>query len=82
MNSQLFARALGSIGPETLQRAELSRQLHSIQAAPGIRFIGSDAQIASNDNDQQDADEKKTTTEVRAHQAGVNSIAMDRFEGR
>lgn len=81
MNSQLFARALGTTGPEALQRAELSKQLHAIQNAPGIHFDGHDGQIIG-DNNRQDDGEGKPTVDARAHQAGVNCIAIDRFEGR
>ncbi|KAL8959061.1 MAG: hypothetical protein Q9183_005707 [Haloplaca sp. 2 TL-2023] len=76
MNSQLFARALGSTGSETLQRAELSRQLHAIQAAPGIQFDGYNAQIAGNDNnDQQDEDERKTATESDGRRSLISGSA-------
>ncbi|KAL9582592.1 MAG: hypothetical protein Q9212_003212 [Teloschistes hypoglaucus] len=74
MNTQLFARAIGSIGQEALQRAELERRLYAIQPAPEVHFDGRDGRPIPRDETQD-----KT---ARAHQAGVNSIAVDRFEGR
>ena len=77
MPPDLLGRALGTISAQALQRAETSRLLHSIQAAPGIRFDGSDApaQAASS----RDVEEER---DVWAHQAGVNCLTIDRFEGR
>ena len=77
MPPDLLGRALGTISPQVLQRAETSRLLHSIQAAPGVRFDGSDApaQAASSREVEDERD-------VWAHQAGVNCLTIDRFEGR
>ena len=77
MPPDLLGRALGTISPQALQRAETSRLLHSIQVAPGVKFDGSDApaQAASS----RDGDDER---DVWAHQAGVNCLTIDRFEGR
>lgn len=77
MPPDLLGRALGTISPRALQRAETSRLLHSIQAAPGVRFDGSDApaQAASSRDVEDERD-------VWAHQAGVNCLTIDPFEGR
>ncbi|KAL9604594.1 MAG: hypothetical protein Q9179_001787 [Wetmoreana sp. 5 TL-2023] len=80
MNSQLLARALGTVGPEALQRAQLSRRLDAIQAVPGIRFNGHGSKVLD-DSSHQDGTQEKAASEGRAHQAGVNSITIDRFEG-
>lgn len=81
MNQQLLGRALGTAGPEALQRAELSRRLHAIQAAPGVQFDGHDRQHVAAGvqavGNLGDAGEHPL-----AHKAGVNCIAIDRFEGR
>ncbi|KAL8718588.1 MAG: hypothetical protein Q9225_004290 [Loekoesia sp. 1 TL-2023] len=74
MNSQLLGRALGTAGPEALQRAELSRRLHAIQAAPDIRFDSREEHGATTQDGP--------ATDSHAHYAGVNCIAIDRFEGR
>ena len=75
MPPDLLGRALGTISSQALQRAETSRLLHSIQAAPGVRFDGSDAANSSRDVEGEERD-------VWAHQAGVNCLTIDRFEGR
>lgn len=82
MDSQLFARALGTVGPETVQRAEPSRRLHAIQPAPDIEFDGRGPQPTTYDGDQQSKSRGAIGEEIRAHRAGVNCIAIDRFEGR
>ncbi len=77
MPPDLLGRALGTISPQVLQRAETSRLLHPIQAAPGVRFDGSDAPAqASSSRDVEDEQD------VWAHRAGVNCLTIDRFEGR
>ncbi|KAL8784712.1 MAG: hypothetical protein Q9213_003808 [Squamulea squamosa] len=82
MDSQLFARALGTVGPEAIQRAELSRRLYAIQPAPDIEFDGRGSHSMTNDGDQQNRSRGAMGDEIRAHRAGVNCIAIDRFEGR
>ncbi|KAL9602402.1 MAG: hypothetical protein Q9219_001825 [cf. Caloplaca sp. 3 TL-2023] len=74
MNSLLLGRALGTASPEVLQRAETSRRLHSVQAARDIHFDGREAGAQGQ--------EIGDVGGLRAHHAGVNSIAIDRFEGR
>ena len=78
MPPDLLGRALGTISAQALQRAETSRLLHSIQAAPGIRFDGSDAPAQATSSRDVEDDER----DVWAHLAGVNCITIDRFEGR
>ncbi|KAL8850076.1 MAG: hypothetical protein Q9221_005002 [Calogaya cf. arnoldii] len=82
MESQLFARALGNIGPEAFQRAELSRRLHAIQSAPEIEFDGHGSPSTTIDSGQKNERQRGIKEEARAHRAGVNCIAIDRFEGR
>lgn len=80
MTSNLFGRALGSISPHALQKAETSRLLSSLQAAPSIRFDGSDG--AAPTKAQHNGDGKDELGGMWAHKAGVNCLAIDRFEGR
>lgn len=82
MDSQLFARALGNIGPEAVQRIELSRRLRAIQPTPEIEFDGRGSQLTTIDSVQKDGQRGGTKDEIRAHRAGVNCIAIDPFEGR
>ena len=78
MPPDLLGRALGTISAQALQRAETIRLFHSIQAAPGIRFDGSDAPAQAASSRDVEEDER----DVWAHQAGVNCLTIDRFEGR
>ena len=80
MTSNIFGRALGSISPQALQKAETSRLLDSLQAAPGIRFDSSDAPTPSRAQGSRDGGDELGGT--WAHRAGVNCLAIDRFEGR
>ena len=80
MTSNLFHRALGSISPQALQKAETSRLLGSLQAAPSIRFDGSDGTAQT--KAQNFGNEKDRVGDVWAHRSGVSCLAIDRFEGR
>ncbi|KAL2040200.1 hypothetical protein N7G274_007103 [Stereocaulon virgatum] len=80
MIPNLFGRALGTISPQALQRAETSRLLHSLQAAPGIRFDGSDEPVLQQESEN--TDEEGQVQGIWAHTAGVNCLTIDKFEGR
>lgn len=82
MTSNLFGRALGSISPQALQQAETSRLLSSLQAAPGVRFDGSDGGAPARAQQRNRDEEDDLGGGIWAHKAGVNSLAIDRFEGR
>ena len=82
MTSNLFRRALGTISPQALQRAETSRLLNSLQAAPGVRFDGSDGAPPASAQQHRNGAEEDASGEVWAHKTGVNSLAIDKFEGR
>ena len=82
MTSNLFGRALGTISPQALQRAETSRLLSSLQAAPDIKFNGSDGATPASAQHHRNKDEEDGSGGVWAHKAGVNSLAIDKFEGR
>ena len=77
MTSNLFGRALGSISPHALQKAETSRLLSSLHAAPNVRYDGSDGAAAPRHHVGDEGDDG-----IWAHRAGVNCLAIDRFEGR
>lgn len=80
MTSNLFGRSLGIISPQVLQRAETSRLLLALEAAPGVRFDSIDG-LAQQQKTREKSDVEKEEL-VWAHRAGVNSLAIDRFEGR
>ena len=73
MNSFLLNRSLGSISPAALARAQNTRLVHAIQPASDVSLS-----IKAPDSD---SDEDALRNGV-AHPAGVNSITVDKFEGR
>ncbi|KAL9101758.1 MAG: hypothetical protein Q9163_003005 [Psora crenata] len=81
MPYNLLARACGTLSPRAVEQAVTSGLLHSIQAAPGIRFDGSDVPAPTF---HQDAGESANAEDQAAwaHRAGVNCLTVDRFEGR
>ena len=80
MNAYLLSRSLGSVGPQSLQRAESNRLLHAIQPTPGVRFDGSDDTATSTLTPREIGD--GLSSEIWAHKAGVNALVIDKFEGR
>lgn len=82
MNSFLFNLQLGSVSPQAFIKAQNEQLLHSLQAAPNVSF-GLTRNVAGNRNNTGDATSQRTSRlDAIAHPAGVNSIAIDRFEGR
>ena len=78
MNSYLLGRELGTVSSKSLQRAGTNRLLLALQAAPAVKFDGTDrAPNAASQNHGTGTGEY-----VWAHKAGVNCIAIDKFEGR
>ena len=80
MNSFLLNRQLGAISPEAFKSAHSNRLLQSFQAAENITFaLEAPTPIHKvTDTVQLQPGSAKSV----AHAAGVNSIAIDRFEGR
>ena len=78
MNSYLLGRELGTISSKTLQQAETNNLLLALQAAPGIRFDGTDAATTAAGQSHGTG----SSEDVWAHRAGVNCITIDKFEGR
>lgn len=80
MHPSLFSRALGTVSAQAFQQVETARLLQSLQAAPAVRFDGSNdgfqKQLKSN-GEETEGEEK-----LWAHRAGVNCLSTDRFEGR
>ena len=79
MNSFLLNRAIGSISPQSLERAQITQLLRSLQLSPNVTFT-SEPQTP-NDASSKPNNERKYSSSI-AHKAGVNAIAIDRFEGR
>ncbi|KAI9693894.1 MAG: hypothetical protein M1822_003165 [Bathelium mastoideum] len=79
MNSFLLNRAIGSVSPQSLQRAQTTQLLHALQPAPEVTF-GAEPQSEDVSSSAHSSTTKKSSNV--AHKAGVNAIALDRFEGR
>lgn len=88
MNQLLFERASGSLGPNVFAKLEATRLLSSFRPAPHFRFDGGETGAAI---DNGEGSSRRSGSEsvnpshkqhVWAHQAGVNSLALERFDGR
>lgn len=87
MNQLVFERATGSLGPNVFAKLETTNLLSSFRPAPHHRFDGGEAGLAIPDNGEGSSrgssavrpDQKQ---HVWAHQAGVNALALERFDGR
>jgi DNA excision repair protein ERCC-8 len=77
MNAQLLSREAGFSPPEELQRSYNDKLLRAIQPS-NTRF---EPKAPNNDHEGQNDEEKDVKFPV-THHGGVNSIAIDRFEGR
>ena len=85
MNQLLFDRSTGNLDPQAFARLHTSALLHALQLAPKLRFKGGDKEAVSNNRAGSAPiapptinHEKKTW----AHQAGVNALALEKFNGR
>lgn len=75
MNSFLLNRALGAISPQSLAKAQNTRLLHSLQPA-------NDVTLSIKKQSNETSDDDNNIKRGVAHPAGVNSITIDKFEGR
>lgn len=85
MNQLLFERATGGLGANAFARLETTRLLRSFRPAPQFRFDGGEkgAAVDSGTGNSSPADpstDRKSS--LWAHQAGVNALALERFDGR
>ncbi|KAF2759262.1 WD40 repeat-like protein [Pseudovirgaria hyperparasitica] len=82
MSALLLNRSLGAIKPFELQRSETTRQLYAIQPA-NVYFKGQNTSSITKEQGIQRRDHNNDDDEpIPAHPAGVNTIAIDRFEGK
>lgn len=86
MNELLFDRAAGSLGPNAFARLETNRLLRSFRPAPHIRFDGGHKGLATSasfvEGSSSTLASQSQDGDVWAHQAGVNALALERFDGR
>ncbi|KAM0256315.1 hypothetical protein ACHAQJ_005082 [Trichoderma viride] len=78
MQSRLLAREVGDLPCHDLAQIIASQLLRSFEPAPQHRFNG---EVNLPQNDQQTAVEDRPHR-LRAHGAGVSSLALDKFDGR
>ncbi|KAI1344894.1 WD40 repeat-like protein [Xylariaceae sp. FL0016] len=80
MNQLLLDRSTGSLGPNVFARLQTTQLLTSFQPAPQFRFDGGEragtALRAGETSSQHPA------SPIWAHKAGVNALALERFDGR
>lgn len=93
MNQLLFERSTGNVGCNTFERIHTHELLASFRAAPHLRFDGGERGTAIHRDSiaeasgptqphRRNAVAPATPQHIWAHQAGVNSLALERFEGR
>ena len=85
MNQLLLDRSTGSLSSNAFARIQSSHLIHDIQLTPGLRFDGGEVSLSANSdfeisNTQTDVD--GGILKICAHQAGVNALVADRFDGR
>jgi len=81
MNQLLFERSTGNLGPNAFARLQASRLLDSFRAAPLFRFDGGE-EGTSIGGDKGEPVSGGGKRDIWAHQAGVNTLALERFDGR
>lgn len=79
MNSFLLNRALGTLSPQALARAQNTRLLYALHSSnDAVLSIKQPENIERGGR----ADETNIKRGCVAHPAGVNSITIDKFEGK
>jgi DNA excision repair protein ERCC-8 len=72
MNAFLLNRQLGSVTPQALAQAQFDIAHKALEPAEDVSFR----------HKALDGEHSLNVNDAIAHPAGVNSIAIDRFEGR
>jgi len=80
MNSFLLNRALGTISPQALERAQNTRLIYGLQPSTDIAL--SIEKPGKKPDEHGSPDGESVVRRSVAHAAGVNSITIDKFEGR
>ena len=86
MNSLLFERSSGNIGPDVFARIQTTALLRSFWPAPRLRFDGGErgpgAAAAGEGGSAVAHADNLSRASLWAHQAGVSALALERFDGR
>jgi DNA excision repair protein ERCC-8 len=81
MNELLNERAAGRLGQNAFARRICTDLLHAFRPAPRLRFDG--GELGTNiDVDESGRNYSRSGRDIWAHQAGVNALALERFDGR
>ena len=85
MNQLLFDRSTGNLDPQAFARLHTSALLHATQLTPKLRFNGGETEAVASGRATSVptvASIDTWETKIWAHQAGVNALALDKFDGR
>jgi len=85
MNQLLFDRATGNLNPQAFARLYTSALLHATQLVPKLHFNGGEKEEVANSRTtsvQIGASVHNSEAKIWAHQAGVNALALDKYDGR
>ena len=78
MNQLLFDRSSGTLSPQAFARIQTSSLVPAIQLAPRLRFNGGEKEAPLSDDVGVGSQTGPfTESKLWAHQAGVNSLALD-----
>ncbi|KAK3686077.1 WD40-repeat-containing domain protein [Podospora appendiculata] len=87
MATLLFERSTGNISPDVFSGLQTTKLLSSFRSAPRFRFDSGERFVAagpSSASDPREPDDSSVTggIPIWAHPAGVNALALERFDGR
>ncbi|KAF3760802.1 WD40 repeat-like protein [Cryphonectria parasitica EP155] len=87
MDKSLFERATGALGPNVFAKLETTKLVRSFRPAPHFRFDGGHKGSATTDSTARGISRSAPANheqgqDLWAHQAGVNALALERFDGR
>jgi hypothetical protein len=82
MNQFLFDRSTGSLKPGAFARLHSTHLIYDIQQAPSHHFDGGESSRVDLDTVSTEANVDNGNVKACAHLAGINSLVVDRFEGR
>ncbi|KAK9415380.1 hypothetical protein SUNI508_10570 [Seiridium unicorne] len=82
MNQLLFERSTGHVGPNVFARLQTTKLLNSFRATPQFRFDGGERGTAIHQDEAGATGGPTLSSGIWAHQAGVNALAIERFDGR
>ncbi|KAK4214747.1 WD40-repeat-containing domain protein [Rhypophila decipiens] len=83
MDQLLFERSTGNVPAGLFARLHTTKLLNSFRPAPGFRFDGGERLVATPVAvPSGQSDDGHAAFSIWAHQAGVNALALERFDGR